>query len=141
MGSRGISAIQNVSYDFSRDSSDATKERVRVKRGKSQLPSRSVGHTNVKVIPKKGIPPGVHHTTRPCPHQSDLVYPFTNGLVGARFNSVAPAVLIIYVPRDGMDPNFEEQMATGNVSIRVLFCGYNSVRFLERLFNQATFLS
>ena len=67
MGSRGISAIQNVSYDFSRDSLDATKERVGVKRGKSQLPSRSMGHTDVKVIPKKGIPPGVHHTTRPCP--------------------------------------------------------------------------
>ena len=128
MGSRGISAIQNVSYDFSRDSLDATKERVGAKRGKSQLPSRSMGHTDVKVIPKKGIAP--YHED-PAPHQSDSIYPFTNGLVGARFNSVAPAVLIIYVPRDGMDPNFEEQMATGNVSIRVLFCGYNSVRFLE----------
>lgn len=132
MGSRGISAIQNVSYDFSRDSLDATKERVGAKRGKSQLPSRSMGHTDVKVIPKKGIPPGECTIPRDlAPHQSDSVYPFTNGLVGARFNSVAPAVLIIYVPRDGMDPNFEEQMATGNVSIRVLFCGYNSVRFLE----------
>ena len=63
MGSRGISAIQNVSYDFSRDSSDVTKERVGVERGKTQLPSRSMGHTDVKVIPKKGIAP--YHETLP----------------------------------------------------------------------------
>lgn len=131
MGSRGISAIQNVSYDFSRDSLDATKERVGVKRGKSQLPSRSMGHTDVKVIPKKGIPPGVHHTTRPCPSPIGFGLSIHQRLGRGPVQLGRTRLVIIYAPRDGMDPNFEEQMATGNVSIRVLFCGYNSSRFLE----------